>query len=244
MFYAIAEIVGSVMRIVVLILVVIVHYSYLYTMEPELPVSSYTFGKTKIELKQALFNVSRLDGTVGFIGLGGDESLLPKQNNSDEYYEYCVGDIRVFHRKSVMIEVIEPLVYKNQPNGPYVYFVEKHCAKKQGFTSGMRWDGDKALEKASEDLAICYKNVLAVALKEEFCEKKKSIILPRIGAVAYFPKEKIPGIAVFEILTFIKDNPKAYSYINLMVKDRVEFDLCTALFDYYSENPLEKIYSL
>lgn len=230
------------MKRIVLMIAMIVHSGCLYGMEALS--SSYTFKNTKVTLMQALLDVSNLDGRVSFICLGGDQSQLHNKKNN-QYNEFCVGDVHLFHRKSVIIEVVEPLLHKNQYDAQYSYFVEKHCLEKKGRTSGAKWYGSDAIAKASQDLGLCYQRVLALGLQQELCKKnKKSIALPALGAIADFPKEQAPFIAVFEILTFIKNNPKAYSSIYLFVKDKVEFELCTALLDYYQNNPLEKLLSL
>lgn len=220
------------MRIIALILIMtmMMHKFYLYSMEPFTQKDiKYTFEKTKITLKRALFDVSNLDGTVGFMCIG---SYIQQLGQRSAHNEFCAGDIHIFHRKSVMIEVIEPSLCKNECTGEYSYYVEKRCVKNEQHISGRKWYGDEALEKAKNDLGLCYKNVLAVGLQQEF-HKIKKIALPILGIAINFPREEAIAVTVSSILEFIKNNPKAYLKIKLFAQNKLEYDECRKFFNYY-----------
>ena len=211
-----------------LLLIVLMQSNCLYGMELS---ACHVCDATKINVKQELFNLKAVDGKVAFICSGINEQQLIEKKFGNEF---CVGDTHIYHRRSMVIEVVEPILYKCQYTGEYSYYVERRCLKDKDVTSGVKWYGDDAIRKASDDLALCYKNVLAVGLKEKLCDKQeRSIAFSELGICFDFSREKAALAAVPAILKFIKDNPKAYSRIDLFVKKQSEFDLYKMLFDFY-----------
>lgn len=213
---------------ITVLLIVLMQSNYLYGMELSV---SYVCDTTQINIKQALLNFKAVDGKVTFIcsGINEQQSIEKKFGN-----EFCVGDTHIYHRKSMVIEVVEPMLSKCKYTGEYSYYVERRCLKDKNSISGIKWFGDDAVRKASDDLELCYKNVLAVGLQEKLRDKQeRSIAFPEIGVCFDFSREQAALAAVPAILKFIKKNKKAYSRIDLFVQEQLEFDLYKMLLDFY-----------
>ena len=159
-----------------------------------------------------------------------------KDTNSyfeDDVYNSCYNNLiqksqeNVIEKRllSMSIEVTEPLIFKSQHSGEYYYYAEKIDKGVSEYPSGRKYFGAEAIEQASNDLVLCYDNALIAGLRKHGGKKKKSIALPALGTAVDFPREKAALIAVPTILEFIKNNPKGYDRIELLVKKRSEFVL-------------------
>lgn len=205
------------MKIMRLLLVVILYNNCLYNMELS---TSYKYGKTKIKVKKG--SPCDVDGKAKIIVEGiNEQRLCAKKTDGDNY---LVGLTHIFYRKSMIIEVIEPLVRISEYDGEHSYYVEKYY-KENEYAAGAKYIGDKALEKACGDLALCYNNVLTIGLEKLSDKKKKSIAFPALGVAVNFPREKAALTAISTVLDFIEKKPKAYSRIDFFAKDSSEFEL-------------------
>jgi hypothetical protein len=236
------------------------YYGYLYSMELS---TSYTYGKTKINVKKG--SPCDLDGKIDYIVFGSNEQRLLEKSFADGYlvghttllrhkslyierknadsdfdddtYTSCHNDLRAKSEKdlykkclkSIAIEVIEPLIFTSQYSGEYYYYAEKNNLEHKNWFFGIKKFGIEAIEDASHDLAVCYEKVLTKGLKRTGKEKKRSIALPTLGTAVDFPRERAAPIAVKTILKFIKNNPKAYSCIELFVKKQSDLVLYKTL---------------
>lgn len=217
-----------VMKIMMLMLVVMMHYGFLYTMQ-----ECFTCDTTDINLKEELFDLKKIDGKSTFICSGMNE-----QHSIDQQrlYQYCAGDIHIYHRKSIIIEVAEPLLEKSSYDNEYSYYVERRCLENKSEIYGTKWYGNNALDKASDHLALCYAKVLAAGLNRELCGiQQRSIAFPEIAQGYAFPAEQIALIVVPEIIKFIKKNPKAYARVDLYVR-KESAGLYKRLLDFYLGN--------
>lgn len=160
-----------------------------------------------------------------------DEWLVGHTNIFCQKWVYISekGDVKKL--KSKAIEIIEPQLFRSLYGGQYYYYVEKRYNKKDKNTFGRKYFGAEALINVLHDLHICYNNVLMIGAKKQNFEKKKqmnicskSIALPAIARIVGLPEKEAAIIAVPTILNFIKNNPEAYSCIELFVKTPSEFE--------------------
>jgi hypothetical protein len=160
-------------------------------------------------------------------------------SNSDDDDHSCYNNVSkdVYRRrlKSSGIAVVEPLIFKSQYSGEYYYYAEKIGKGRNGYPSGRKYFGDEAIDQASNDLALCYYNVLSAGLQGLSGKKEKSIALSALGTAVDFPREKAALVAVPAIINFIKNNPNAYDCIELLVKKRSELDLYHLLLNFYTK---------
>ncbi|HLJ31119.1 MAG TPA: hypothetical protein VKU36_01660 [Candidatus Babeliales bacterium] len=84
--------------------------------------------------------------------------------------------------------------------------------------------GESAIQAAQEHLFICYNNILKAGLKKLGNKENKSIAIPTLSASCYLPRQDAAIIALIAITDFVKNNPGAYSRIELFVKKRCEFE--------------------
>ena len=199
--------------------------------------------------EQRLLAKSFVDGYfVGHTTAFRRKSLYIERKNADSDFEddtyvSCYNDLRdrsekdlyKKYLKSIAIEVIEPLLFTSQYSGEYYYYAEKKVLDHKNWFYGIKQFGVEAIEDASHDLALCYERVLTTGLLLDK-EKKKSIALPTLGTAVDFPREKAAPIAVKTILNFVKNNPKAYSRIELFVKKRSDLVLYRTLLADVIEN--------
>jgi hypothetical protein len=249
-----------------LVLFVIMYFSYLYSMEWSTSytygetkinvkkgspydldgkIDYIVFGSNE----QRLLAKSFVDGYfVGHITIFRRKSLYIEHKNADsdfdnDTYVSCYNDLRARSEKnlskkclkSFAIEVIEPLLFTSQYSGEYYYYAEKKNLDHKNWFYGTKQFGVEAIEDASHDLALCYEKVLAKGLRIGE-GKNKSIALPTLGTAVDFPREKAAPIAIKTILEFVKNNPKAYSRIELFVKKRSDLVLYRTLLADVIEN--------
>jgi hypothetical protein len=225
------------MKKIGLMLLVIMHSNYFYSMELK---TFYLCNETKINLRQG--SHYDVDGIVDIIVFEKNEQQFLEESFADQWLVgctssfkrkwvriYCDENKNIFDKclKSRSIGVIEPLIFISQYSGNY-YYAEKKCEKNKKNIFGIKYFGDEALKMASKDLGLCYNKVLTAGLrvslnKKDLYPSLRSIAFPTIGTARGFSKVEAAIIAIFTILEFIKNHPKTYSCIELFVKTSFEF---------------------
>lgn len=144
---------------------------------------------------------------------------------------------------TIVIQIAEPRIpqiiwYRdprtNTPTPTPHYETTRPNKNSPFFSHHLTFDGAQAIIEASKDLALCYATALTDGLYQ-LSKKDKSIALATLSADVGFPREKAAPIAVKEVLTFVRNNPKAYARIELFVKKRSEFTLYKQLLNAYWE---------
>lgn len=120
--------------------------------------------------------------------------------------------------QSYLLSVVEPSLCNPRPG-----------KKEENYSYPNRnLRGKQALEKASNDLALCYTAVLAEGLRIKIKNKKHddpyTIALPTLSTALYFPRKLAVEIALESVINFIDQNPGKYDYIYLLVKKSFEFE--------------------
>ena len=112
--------------------------------------------------------------------------------------------------------VVEPKMrntgYTNQRE-EYLYVKNQHV-----------FYGEPALSAAKVDLFSCYNNILEKGLQELGDKKDKSIAIPTLSTSVGFPRNVAAITALATISAFVKNNPYAYSRIELFVKKHSEYN--------------------
>ena len=83
--------------------------------------------------------------------------------------------------------------------------------------------GEDAIQAAKIDLFKCYNSILKAGLQKLGDKKDKSIAIHTLSTSVGFPRKDAAIVALMTIIVFIKNNPEAYSRIELFVKKRFEF---------------------
>lgn len=142
-----------------------------------------------------------------------------------------------------VMQVIEPCImtreYFDDQKDDYVEGFYYYATQRQDSTEVSRiceCVGDKAIAQACKDLAVCYNNVLAEGLEKLGAKVDKNIALASLSTAVGLPRDTAAPVAVAAILEFVKNNPKAYSCIELFVKKQLEVESYTALIRQYAEN--------
>jgi hypothetical protein len=110
------------------------------------------------------------------------------------------------------------------------FFYETTRPDVAGCPINFEYFGDDVMKEASEDLAICYKKVLAYGVNTIGKKEKKCIALPTLGTWSKglsfaFPRKEATPIAVKSVVEFLKNNPDAYDRVELFVETYLEFIL-------------------
>jgi hypothetical protein len=148
-------------------------------------------------------------------------------DNAYEFFEEENGSKRhknaICHttRDNQVMVIVEPCISLNS----WYYVIKKQISVPQytvqkpdkiiGQLSTLT--GDDAISQASKDLALCYTTAL------ECKTNPQTIAIPTLGADVGFPRDKAVPIALNAILTFLKNNPKKYERIELVIKKQSEF---------------------
>ena len=93
----------------------------------------------------------------------------------------------------------------------------------------IEWNGNKAIDEAKEDLAMCYHKALAVASKKIGDMRDKKVALSALSTEVGFPRAEAAPVAVKSVVEFIKNNRGLYSLVQLYVKKRSEFTVYETL---------------
>lgn len=123
--------------------------------------------------------------------------------------------------------------------------------------------GDKAIQEASKDLDLCYRNILSCeperpfAMNDSVCfryahkdEKNETqqtntinIVIPALSTDAGFPRHIAAPIAVKAILKYLKEYPDTFNNISLVVQKRSDFSLYKKLLMEHTE-PIKHYYNI
>lgn len=207
-------------------------------------VDCLVFGKNEQQLRREKLTDNWLVGQAEIVC----NKILYKQgkdfvgsDSEDDTYHSCYDNLieksqknnRVKFLQSMCIAVTEPLIFMSQYSGAYYYYAEKKYKEGSGHSFGIKYFGDEAIEQASNDLALCYNNILSVGLEKIYNKKGISIAIPALATAVDFPREKAVLAAIPAILKFVKNNPDAYDSIELFVKKRSEFALYKKWLNFY-----------
>src|SRR5579863_6528723 len=111
----------------------------------------------------------------------------------------------------------------------------------------LKFTGDKAIQEASNDLAICYREILRIMAgyyssadnpeapyDRPFVKPNIDIVIPPLSVDVGFPRNVAAPIAIAAIFNFLQEYPEGYNNIYLVVKIRSEFALYKKLLmEYY-----------
>jgi len=111
----------------------------------------------------------------------------------------------------------------------YSYFVEKKHSARDNYYFDNSYYGNKAIDEAKEDLAMCYHKALAVASKKIGDMRDKKVALSALSTEVGFPRAEAAPVAVKSVVEFIKNNRGLYSLVQLYVKKRSEFTVYETL---------------
>ncbi len=118
----------------------------------------------------------------------------------------------------------------------------------------LQFTGDEAIQAASNDLSMCYREILRIMAdyyssadnpKARYTrphpKSNINIAIPLLSTDVGFPRDKATPIAIAAILDFLQEYPEGYDNIYLVVKKRSEFTLGKkSLMKYY--RPIHAIY--
>lgn len=120
----------------------------------------------------------------------------------------------------------------------------------------LRFTGDKAIQEASNDLSMCYREILRIMADYWSAEENPkarytrpnpksniNIAIPLLSTDVGFPRDKAVSIAIAATLDFLQEYPEGFDNIYLVVKKRSEFTLGKKLLMEYCK-PINVIYLL
>jgi hypothetical protein len=197
--------------------------------------ATYADGKNKVDLIVVGYHQQETVGCGSICGYPVGECRQGK--NIKFIKDNSCGNVSHFSQRgdyNICLKVTEPFI-------EFEYFLLEKI--KCSYNQVVQWDNEnydtvyedeQAIEEASKDLALCYKNVLNDGLKRLGKREEKSIAIPTLGVeVGCFPREKAALIAVQSIFEFIRNNSDVYNCMELFVQEQCEFELYKLLFKQY-----------
>jgi hypothetical protein len=187
-------------------------------------------GRTRVGEVSLVRNNSIFIKHKGCDSASDDDTFKPftlgiKKSWNDAYSKKYV--------KCSIVTIVEPRIeyeyFVDDMPRQYGYFPTR-VTEEKNVVLEPEFFGEKALEEAKKDLAVCYENALLTGSIMLGQMPDKTIAIDPLGTAVGIPGKDAVEVAVESVREFIEHTPHVYALIVLCVKKRSSFDLCKQLF--------------